>query len=37
MIDRILDRAEISLFNGRSYRLKGEIEMKNLDLNMKGK
>jgi len=36
-IDRIFDRAEISLFKGKSYRLKGKIEVKNLDLNIKGK
>lgn len=36
-IDRIFDRAEISLFKGKSYRLKGKIEVKNLDLNIKEK
>ncbi len=36
-IDRIFDRANISLFKGKSYRLKGKIEVKNLDINMKGK
>lgn len=34
-IDRIFDRADISLFKGKSYRLKGKIELKNIDmLNM---
>lgn len=36
-IDRIFDRADISLFKGKSYRLKGKIEVKNLDLKMKRK
>lgn len=36
-IDRIFDRTDISLFKGKSYRLKGKIEVKNLDLKMKGK
>ena len=35
-IDRIFDRADISLFRGKSYRLKGKIEMKTIDtLKMK--
>ncbi|MFQ5456664.1 MAG: IS21-like element helper ATPase IstB [Nitrospirota bacterium] len=34
-IDRIFDRAEISLFKGQSYRLKGKIEIKGSSL--KGK
>lgn len=36
-IDRIFDGAEISLFRGKSYRLKGRIEVKNLDLKNKEK
>lgn len=31
-IDRIFDRADISIFKGKSYRLKGKIEVKNIDL-----
>ncbi|MCH8069820.1 MAG: hypothetical protein IID16_11225 [Candidatus Marinimicrobia bacterium] len=31
-IDRIFDRADISLFKGKSYRLKGKIKVKNIDL-----
>jgi DNA replication protein DnaC len=35
-IDRIFDRTDISLFLGKSYRLKGKIEMKTIDtLKMK--
>ena len=33
-IDRIFDRADISLFKGKSYRLKGKINMKNMSLNL---
>ena len=33
-IDRIFDRADISVFKGRSYRLKGKIEVKNFDLKI---
>mgnify|MGYP001216628780 CR=1 FL=1 len=36
-IDRIFDRADISLFKGRSYRLKGKINMENISLNSKDK
>jgi|TARA_B100000959_G_scaffold77209_1_gene81992 DNA replication protein DnaC len=36
-IDRIFDRADISIFKGKSYRLKGKIIMKNIDLNSKKK
>lgn len=36
-IDRIFDRAEICLFKGRSYRLKGKIEVKNIDLKVNTK
>ncbi len=36
-IDRIFDRADISIFKGKSYRLKGKIKMKNVDLIMKKK
>lgn len=31
-IDRIFDNAEICLFKGRSYHLKGKIEVENIDL-----
>ncbi len=33
-IDRIFDRADISVFTGKSYRLKGKINLKNVDLKM---
>lgn len=36
-IDRIFDRADISLFKGKSYRLKGKIMVKNIDLYLKKK
>lgn len=36
-IDRIFDRADICLFKGRSYRLKGKIEVKNIDLKVNTK
>ncbi len=36
-IDRIFDRADISLFKGKSYRLKGKIKVKNIDLFLKKK
>ena len=36
-IDRIFDRADISIFKGISYRLKGKIEIKNVNLKMKQK
>lgn len=36
-IDRIFDRADISIFKGKSYRLKGKIFIKNVDLNSKKK
>lgn len=36
-IDRIFDRAELCVFKGKSYRLKGRIEVKNIDLNIKKK
>jgi len=36
-IDRIFDRANICIFNGMSYRLKGKIEIKNVNLKMKQK
>ena len=36
-IDRIFDRADISIFTGKSYRLKGKINVKNVDLKMKKK
>lgn len=36
-IDRIFDRADISLFKGKSYRLKGKIKVKNIDLYLKKK
>jgi hypothetical protein len=35
--NRIFDRADISIFKGKSYRLKGKIIMKNIDLNSKKK
>ena len=34
-IDRIFDRADISIFKGMSYRLKGKIEIKNANLKMR--
>ena len=34
-IDRIFDRADVSVFKGTSYRLKGKIEVKNVDIKMK--
>jgi DNA replication protein DnaC len=34
-IDRIFDRADVSIFKGTSYRLKGKIEVKNVDIKMK--
>lgn len=34
-IDRIFDRADISIFKGESYRLKGKIEVKNIDFKMR--
>jgi len=36
-IDRIFDRADISIFKGKSYRLKGKIEIKNVNLKMRQK
>ncbi len=36
-IDRIFDRADICIFKGISYRLKGKIEIKNVNLKMKQK
>ena len=36
-IDRIFDRADISIFKGKSYRLKGKIKVKNVDFKMKKK
>lgn len=36
-IDRIFDRADISVFKGKSYRLKGKIEVKSVDLKIKKK
>lgn len=36
-IDRIFDRADISIFKGKSYRLKGKINIKNVDLSFKKK
>ena len=36
-IDRIFDRADISIFIGKSYRLKGKIKVKNVDLKVKNK
>jgi DNA replication protein DnaC len=36
-IDRIFDRADISIFKGKSYRLKGKIKLKNVDLKVKKK
>lgn len=36
-IDRIFDRADISIFKGKSYRLKGKIEVKNVNLKMRQK
>lgn len=36
-IDRIFDRADICIFKGISYRLKGKIELKNVNLKMKQK
>jgi len=36
-IDRIFDRAEVCLFKGRSYRLEGKIEVKNIDLKVNTK
>jgi DNA replication protein DnaC len=36
-IDRIFDRADISLFKGTSYRLKGKIEIKNVSLKIRQK
>ncbi|MDI6889554.1 MAG: IS21-like element helper ATPase IstB [Thermodesulfovibrionales bacterium] len=36
-IDRIFDRADICIFKGMSYRLKGKIEVKNVNLKMKQK
>ena len=34
-IDRIFDRAEVSVFKGTSYRLKRKIEVKDVDIKMK--
>ena len=34
-IDRIFDRADISVFKGTSYRLKGKIEIKNVDVKIR--
>jgi len=31
-IDRIFDRSEVLIFKGKSYRLKGKIQLKNIDL-----
>lgn len=36
-IDRIFDRADISIFKGNSYRLKGKINVRNIDLKIKKK
>ena len=36
-IDRIFDRADISIFKGTSYRLKGKIEIKNANLKIRHK
>jgi DNA replication protein DnaC len=36
-IDKIFDRADICIFKGISYRLKGRIEIKNVNLKMKQK
>lgn len=36
-IDRIFDRADISIFKGKSYRLKGKIEVKNVNLKVRQK
>ncbi|MEC4685038.1 MAG: ATP-binding protein [Nitrospirota bacterium] len=36
-IDRIFDRADISIFKGKSYRLKGKIQVKNVDLKIQKK
>lgn len=36
-IDRIFDRADICIFKGISYRLKGKIEIKNINSKMKQK
>jgi DNA replication protein DnaC len=33
-IDRIFDRAEVLIFKGKSYRLKGKIQLKNIDLQL---
>lgn len=36
-IDRIFDRADITIFKGKSYRMKGKINVKNVDFNLKKK
>lgn len=36
-IDRIFDRADIFIFKGMSYRLKGKIEIKNDNLKIRHK
>lgn len=33
-IDRIFDRSEVLVFKGKSYRLKGKIKLKNIDLKL---
>jgi len=36
-IDRIFDRADVTIFKGKSYRMKGKINVKTVDFNLKKK